>query len=413
MKHIHIVTFDVPFPANYGGVIDVFYRLKALSKVGVHVHLHCYENGREQSEELEKICYKVHYYKRSLHPVKLFDLTPFIVNTRANKALLGNLLKDNYPILFEGLHATHLLKHSQLQDRYKIVRAHNIEHEYYWHLCKAESNTFLKLFFATEAFKLKLYEHVLAYANVVLAITEDDRHYLKRYGKVVHIPAFHPDQFSKTASAIGKGVLYHGNLSVSENRKAVLYLLKNVFNKLSLPVIIAGKNPCKQILKEAAKLKHVTVKANPSDSEMLHYINEAQVNVLVTFQSTGIKLKLLNSLLKGRHCVVNNAMIEKTGLESTCTVANSPEAIVNAINELYSKPYTDTEHARRKSIFQELYSNQNSVAQIIGLYDESQAVRLSANTHYVPVSPKLAASPVLLSPSPTPQLALSAKTDCD
>ena len=30
-KHLHIVAFNVPLPANYGGVIDVFYRLKALS----------------------------------------------------------------------------------------------------------------------------------------------------------------------------------------------------------------------------------------------------------------------------------------------------------------------------------------------------------------------------------------------
>mgnify|MGYP003293224542 CR=1 FL=1 len=26
MKHLHIVSFDIPYPANYGGVIDVFFR---------------------------------------------------------------------------------------------------------------------------------------------------------------------------------------------------------------------------------------------------------------------------------------------------------------------------------------------------------------------------------------------------
>ena len=31
-KEIHIITFDIPYPANYGGVIDVFYKIKALKE---------------------------------------------------------------------------------------------------------------------------------------------------------------------------------------------------------------------------------------------------------------------------------------------------------------------------------------------------------------------------------------------
>ena len=31
-NHLHIISFDVPYPANYGGVIDVFYRVKALTE---------------------------------------------------------------------------------------------------------------------------------------------------------------------------------------------------------------------------------------------------------------------------------------------------------------------------------------------------------------------------------------------
>ena len=46
-KHLHIVSFDVPWPANYGGVIDVFYKVKALSAKGIRIHLHAFEYGRE------------------------------------------------------------------------------------------------------------------------------------------------------------------------------------------------------------------------------------------------------------------------------------------------------------------------------------------------------------------------------
>ena len=45
-KRLHIVAFDVPFPANYGGAIDVFYKLKALHQLGIRITLHCFEYGR-------------------------------------------------------------------------------------------------------------------------------------------------------------------------------------------------------------------------------------------------------------------------------------------------------------------------------------------------------------------------------
>ena len=50
--HLHIVSFDVPWPANYGGVIDVFYKVKALADLGIRLHLHCFEYGRGEAPEL-------------------------------------------------------------------------------------------------------------------------------------------------------------------------------------------------------------------------------------------------------------------------------------------------------------------------------------------------------------------------
>ena len=31
-RHIHVVSFNVPYPADYGGVIDVYFRLQALHR---------------------------------------------------------------------------------------------------------------------------------------------------------------------------------------------------------------------------------------------------------------------------------------------------------------------------------------------------------------------------------------------
>lgn len=39
-KHLNIVAFDNPYPPTYGGVIDVYYKLKSLAETGLKIHLH-------------------------------------------------------------------------------------------------------------------------------------------------------------------------------------------------------------------------------------------------------------------------------------------------------------------------------------------------------------------------------------
>ena len=112
--HLHVIAFDVPYPANYGGVIDVFYRVKALSEAGVKVHLHCFEYGRGKAEVLNR-CYEVKYYKRDTSFWKQFRREPYVVASRRSEALVKDLLKDDYPILCEGLHTTAVLNDRRLK----------------------------------------------------------------------------------------------------------------------------------------------------------------------------------------------------------------------------------------------------------------------------------------------------------
>ena len=130
-KSIHIISFNIPFPANYGGVIDVFYKIKSLHQEGVHIILHAFEYGRAKAPELEKYCTQVYYYKRPVTIPKQISTLPFIVKTRDANELLFNLKKDNHPILFEGLHTCYFLDHPDLRDRKKYIRMHNVEWQYY------------------------------------------------------------------------------------------------------------------------------------------------------------------------------------------------------------------------------------------------------------------------------------------
>lgn len=370
-QSIQIVAFNIPYPPDYGGVIDIFYKVKALSECGVSVYLHCFEYNRPQAAELEKYCANVCYYKRKKGIRYQISTKPYIVVTRVNDQLLINLSAVDSPIIFEGLHTCYYLDHSLLDNQLRLVRTHNVEHEYYLNLYKAERNIFRKLFFRMEACKLKRYEKVLKNATQLLCISPNDNYYFDHnYGHSHFIPAFHP--FSQIKSKLGRGkyILFHGNLSVSENIQAVEYLLANVFSKIKLPVIIAGKNPGTRLAQKISQYAHIQLVSNPENDQMETLIQDAHISLLPTFQDTGLKLKLLASLFSGRFCIANTPMIHKTGLEHLCYLADTPNEMINRVTELFEQDFNLEEIEKRKLILEDAFSNHQNAMKIIRLLEE-------------------------------------------
>ncbi len=365
--HLHIIAFDVPYPANYGGVIDVFYRVKALSEAGVKVHLHCFEYGRVEQEVLNR-CHEVKYYKRDTSFAKQMSLTPFIVNSRRSEELVKDLLQDDYPILCEGLHTTAILTDRRFKNRKIFVRAHNVEHDYYKGLGDSEKCVWKRLFYYAEAWKLRRYEPVLKKATGIFAISQSDTDYFsKKYGKVTLIPGFNASDSVCSETGRGEYVLYHGNLSVRENEEAAKWLIENVFSELNLHCIVAGLNPSEKLMKLAHNHSNVTLVANPDDAEMIDLLRNAQVNILVTNQPTGLKLKLLNALYNGRFCLVNPNMVKGTSLECLCIVADEPEQIMAEIKRLMEENFTEEDIDYRDETLKRMYRNEENARKIIGI----------------------------------------------
>ena len=102
-KHLHIISFDVPAPPDYGGVIDVYFKVKALTEVGAQVHLHCFEYGRGRSKDLDRMCASVHYYPRHLGKHQLLNSLPYVVVSRRSEVLMDRLLKARSTSLHEVL----------------------------------------------------------------------------------------------------------------------------------------------------------------------------------------------------------------------------------------------------------------------------------------------------------------------
>lgn len=367
MKAINIISFDVPYPANYGGVIDVFYKIKAFHTSGIKVHLHCFEYGRGKQTELEKYCESINYYKRKTEKTKLLSKLPYIVKSRISEQLKTNLLNNNYPILFEGLHCCFLLNDDNFQDRFKIVRTHNVEHDYYSSLAENESNLVRKKYFQSEAKKLQKFEPVLNFADVCLAISEKDYNYFKStYPKVstIHTPAFHQSDSINIKEGLGDYVLYHGNLSVNENKDAVKYIVNEIFSEINTPLIIAGLNPDKEIINLVDKHDNVKLLQNLSDNDLHKLIANAQINFLYTNQSTGLKLKLLNVLHNGRHCLVNSKMVKDSKLAECCIVLDDINAIKNELQVMMQTEITDEQISNREVLLNN-YSNQHLIKALV------------------------------------------------
>lgn len=367
-KTIHVISFSIPFPANYGGVIDVFYKVKALKELGVKVILHCFQYDREPAEALEDVCSSVHYYPRKMVGAHMLNFLPFIVSSRKSEALLENLKKDSFPILFEGLHSCYYINHPALKDRKKLLRSHNIEHDYYAALAEIESNPFKKFYFKSESKKLARFEGIACRAaDVVLGISNKDYQYLNEaYGNAVFLSAFHA--FKEVTAQQGKGtfVLYHGNLSVGENNEAALFLVNEVFNDLKIPLKIAGSGASKALKSACDQNQYVTLLEDLNSDEIHNFIAQAQLNVLPTFQATGIKLKLLAALFLGRHCVVNAPMVEGTGLESLCLKANSPKSFKEVIEIAFDAPFTLEQKNKRTEVMEQ-FSNLTAVKKLLSL----------------------------------------------
>ncbi|MER3498475.1 MAG: mannosyltransferase [Chitinophagaceae bacterium] len=368
-RHLHIVCLDNPYPPDYGGAIDMFYKIVALQKAGIHIHLHYFAyNGRTNEEELKKYCYSIHSYERQIGSKGFSFRLPYIVSSRINKELVARLNNDDHPIILEGLHCTGILQKLDMSKRKVLVRLHNDESRYYQKLSVAERNWFNKFYFRNESRLLKKYQRLLPANSIYASISSADAEEFQRLNNLpssFHLRAFVAWQQVIGKEGVGNFCLYHGNLSVAENEKAACWLLDKVFTKIKVPLVIAGKAPSACIKKRAHLCQHTCLVADPSEKEMNDLVQKAHINILPSFNSTGIKLKLLHALFEGRHCVVNDAAVEGTGLEATCHIGNSAEALASIIMQLYHHPFAEEEIRLRKKVLLPAYDNNENAKKII------------------------------------------------
>ena len=362
----------MPYPPDYGGVFDLFYKIKSLHTLGIRIHLHCFEFGRGRQPELEKYCSEIHYYPRGKYFWLHFLRIPFIVSSRKTKRLLHQLNENPAPVLLEGIHCTGYLATRQLISGNIWVRLHNVEYEYYRRLSMSSHSLLKKIYFKYEGLRLKRYERQLAKDARYLSVsTADSELYKEQFHPrdIRYLPVFLPFKKVNGQAGMGDYCLYHGNLSVPENEKAVELLLQQVFDNSLMPFVIAGKNPGKRLEKLVREHPSARLIANPAETELNELIQKAHIHVLPVFNATGIKIKLLNALYNGRFVITDDATIKETAISSLCIFANGAHQFREAIIAQSKIPFATADIELRRKVLTAEFDNEKNAIELIRLFE--------------------------------------------
>lgn len=363
-KSLHIVSFDTPFPPKYGGAIEVFYKIKALHDIGYKIYLHCFVNSiPTENSELESLVSELYFYKNNYNPLYLFSKIPLSVISRNDRNLLKNLQKNDAPILFEGLKTAYISEDKSLKNSVKILRLHNLEQDYFLGISKSENNWIKKSLYFIESKKYQIHEKKLKTFNRVLALSKFENEYVNRkFDNSSYVPVFHGNETVEITEGFGKYAFYHGDLKTSDNRKVAKYLIE-VFKEIKdYELVIASGSNKKFIQKNIGNAKNIEFVYLENFEKLKQLLRDAHINVILSFQKSGTKLKLVNSLFRSRFCIINENIMDDEIVSNFCVKIASKEELISKINFLKTEPYTESEN---KKVVLEKYLNDKVNAQKI------------------------------------------------
>ncbi len=346
-KKILVVCPFFPYPTTFGGVFDIWERIKGLSQLECEIDLlytSKYIPPEEDIKYVKNFVNEVYGVNRKNKWHHVLQFIPLQVASRKGLKKV-NLNKTYDEVILETEAVGAVLKNKTLKSNRKILRVHNDESIYFKNLGKSSRNIFKKVFYYQEGIKFIYYSKKIFknFDRLWYISSKEEEKFRKRTQKQnsVYLPAPINDKFI-SKKPLNKNVLFLGAIYLTNNFEAVKWYLDNVHEELCRTykdytfTICGSTGDLTEDYFSEKFMRYEKVKVFFNVKELDNIYSSAAVFVNPMLHGAGVKLKSINAIVNGLPLVATSVGSEGIGLvdqEMFC-LANSPDQFVNSLKFL-------------------------------------------------------------------------------
>lgn len=351
MKKIAILGFSNPFVDNSdGGKIDILTRIKALNKFTSDIDIYTLlkKDEIEQKDKGVNIN-SIYTDKVNNKLINLIKLDPVSVINRYSQRLIEEIAnKDKIYdlVIYENYNMYKYVNH--INSKVNCLRVHNIESLSRRELFKSTLPHPKAFAEYLESMKYKKVEQrCIDKFDYFLCISKDEMNYLSRKfpkykKKFIWMP---PATNIKPVNIIDeknkKEILYYGDMTVSHNIKGLQWYIENVFSEIidqvDCNLNVIGKINFKD-KDSLSKYKNVNILGYVNNLD--EYISKSNLIIAPIFTGAGVKIKVINTLSKGKVLLTTTKGIEGTSFKNNIhlLVADDKEESILATLKVLKNP---------------------------------------------------------------------------
>ena len=250
-----------------------------------------------------------------------------------------------------------------------VVRTHNVEHHIWKNISIAERNPIKKKYLKILATQIEKYELIsLSDVDGIVSISDNDTNFFIEMGcnnSIKTIPfGINVPPLQK---ANNNGLFFLGSLDWQPNIDGINWLSKKVASSLLTKVILAGRNPSKEI-----RLSDNLV-MNGEIDDAQEFMKRSGIMVVPLFSGSGIRVKILEAMAWCVPVIATHKAVEGLGLENGkhLLITDDPRQFADFANTLLKdKSLAECLVQNAYEFVQAKYSRQILTKNLIAFYNQ-------------------------------------------
>jgi glycosyltransferase involved in cell wall biosynthesis len=331
MNNIAILAFTNPFTKfSDGGKKDIETRIKALCLKNYYIDIYTLNKSNEILKEININNVKLICDTRKNKLKDIFSFYPISVINKYSMNIKEELIKNinKYDlIIYEGEHMIKYRYDKDIKCKLNYIRMHDIESIYRYELFKSTFPKIKSYFQLLESIKYKFIEkNIINYFDRFLFISKKEKEIFENFfpaqkQKFIWMPPVIESNNENIIANndLANNILYFGDLSVAYNMEGLKWFIFNVYpiirkSNLDVKINIIGKISYrdKVLLEKFDKNINILGYVHNIDE----YIKNAKFVLIPILHGAGVKIKLIESLSKGKIVVATSKACEGTDFEN-------------------------------------------------------------------------------------------------